>query len=214
MTTEDSAQPDPEFTAISEVYSTLKSLEPDAQLRVVKYVLEKLKLTLALEPNRAPMRESLRQEHREHEEESDSGAHAKREHEEDDSDGISPLGLKWMRRNDLTVDDLSPIFSIGAEEIDLVVKKVPGDSKSKRMRSVFLLTGLASYLASGAPRFSHADVKQTCLHYDAFDAANFAQNFRGLAAEVSGSKETGYTLTARGLTAAAEIVKQLAGKAE
>jgi hypothetical protein len=214
MTTEISAQPDPEFTAISEVYSTLKSLEPDAQLRVVKYVLEKLKLTLTSVPGRASERESFPAEHHDHAEESDLGNHAKREHEEDDSDGISPLGLKWMRRNGLNVGDLSPIFSIGGEEIDLVLKKVPGDKKSKRMRSVFLLKGLAAYLASGAARFSHADVKETCLHYDAFDAANFAQNFRGITSEVSGSKETGYTLTARGLTGAAEIVKQLAGKTE
>jgi hypothetical protein len=214
MTTESSAQPDPEITAISEVYSTLKALEPDAQLRVVKYVLDKLKLTLASTPSHTLGRASFSEEPRDKAEESDSSTRAAHEHVEDDSDGISPAGRKWIMRNGLSVDDLSPIFSIGGEEIDLVLKKVPGDKKSKRMRSVFLLKGLAAYLGSGAARFSHADVKETCLHYDAFDAGNFAQYFRGLAAEVSGSKETGYTLTARGLTAAAEIVKQLAGKAE
>lgn len=209
-----STQQDPEIMAISEVYSTLKSLEPDAQLRVVKYVLDKLKLTLASAPSRTPEREGLSEEHRDQAEETEIGANAKGEHDEDDSDGISPAGRKWMRRNGLTIDDLSPIFSIGGEEIDIVLKKVPGDKKSKRMRSVFLLKGLASYLASGAARFTHTDVKETCLHYDAFDAANFAQIFRGLAAEVSGSKETGYTLTARGMTGAAEMVKQLAGKGD
>jgi hypothetical protein len=214
MTTGSSAKPDPEITAISEVYSTLKPLEPDAQLRVVKYVLDKLKLKLASAPSHAPEPESRPKEHRDKAEESDSGTHAKREDEEDDSDGVSPAGRKWMRRNDLTVGGLSPIFSIGGEEIDLVLKKVPGDKKSKRMRSVFLLKGLAAYLASGAARFTHAEVKETALHYDAFDATNFAQSFRGLAAEVSGSKETGYTLTPRGLTAATEMVRQLAGKAE
>lgn len=214
MTTESNAQPDPEFSAISEVYATLKLLEPDAQMRVVKYVLDKLKITLTAAPSRASERVNPPEGHHGNIEESDSGVHARREQEEDDSDGISPSGLKWMRRNGLAVDDLSPIFSIGGEEIDLVLRKVPGESKSKRMRSVFLLKGLAAYLASGAPRFSHADVKETCLHYDAFDATNFAQNFKGLASEVSGSKETGYTLTARGLTSAADIVKQLAKKAE
>ena len=214
MTSESSAEPDPEITAISQVYSTLKPLEPDAQLRVIKYVLDKLKLTLVPAPSRAVERETISEEHSDQVDEPDAGVHTKGEHEDEVSDGISSLGRKWMRRNGLSVDDLSPIFSIGGEEIDLVLKKVPGDKISKRMRSVFLLKGLAAYLASGAARFSHADVKETCLHYDAFDAGNFAQNFRGLAAEVSGSKDTGYTLTARGLTGAAEIVKQLAGKAE
>jgi hypothetical protein len=52
-------------------------------------------------------------------------------------------------------------------------------------------------------------MKSTCLHYNAFDAANFAVNLRGLSSEVTGGKSEGYTLTARGLAAGTEMVKEL-----
>src|SRR5437899_12583099 len=82
----------------------------------------------------------------------------------DELDGISPVAQKWMRRNVLQVEHLSSIFSLGADEIDLVAKNVPGNSTKARMRSVFLLKGVAAYLAGGAPRFSHEQVKEPCLH--------------------------------------------------
>jgi hypothetical protein len=77
------------------------------------------------------------------------------------------------------------------------------------MRSVFLLKGVAAYLGTGAARFTHEQMKEACLHYDAFDAGNFATNFKGLASEVSGSKDSGYALTARGLASATEMVKTM-----
>jgi hypothetical protein len=216
MTPQSDTQPDPEITAISEVYSTLKVLEPDAQMRVLRYVLDKLKLKLELESGSTRNRDRaiIDEDTIDETQQRHTEASHREESEEEEGYGISPGGQKWMTRNSLTANDLSSIFSIGGEEIDLVARKVPGESKSKRMRSVFLLKGLAAYLATGAARFAHTDVKETCLHYDAFDAANFAQNFRGMISEVSGSKDTGYTLTQRGLTAAAEIVKQLVQKPE
>lgn len=213
MTSESDIQADPEISAISQVYSTLKVLQPEAQLRVLKYVSDKLNLKMP--SGSAHERETeVTQEHQENPPQEHEAANRRSDLQDEDSDGVSPAGRKWIIRNGLSVDELSSIFSIGGEEIDLVVKKVPGESKSKRMRSVFLLKGLASYLGSGAARFAHKDVKETALHYDAFDAGNFAVHFRSLAGEVSGSKETGYTLTARGISAAAEIVKKMAKKTE
>ena len=52
-----------------------------------------------------------------------------------------------------------------------------------------------------------SQVKEACLHYDAFDNSNFASYLKSFAAEVSGTKESGYTLTARGLTAATDLIK-------
>ena len=62
---------------------------------------------------------------------------------------------------------LSHVFSLGGDEVDLIAKKVPGKSAGARMRSVFLLQGVAAYLASGAPRFTQERVKEACLHYNA-----------------------------------------------
>ncbi len=71
------------------------------------------------------------------------------------------------------------------------------------------MKGIAAYLSTGVARVSHEQLKEACLHYDAFDPANFATHMKDFAAEASGTKESGYTLTARGLTAATEIIKSI-----
>ena len=54
-------------------------------------------------------------------------------------------------------------------------------------------------------------VKETCLHYDAFDRTNFAKHIKDFGAELTGTKESGYVLTARGLANATELVKEIVG---
>src|SRR5262249_48578505 len=118
-------------------------------------------------------------------------------------EGISPVARKWMRRNGLTATQLSNIFSLGVDEIDLVAKTVPGGkNKKEKMRNVFLLKGVAAYLGGGVARFTHEQAKETCLHYDAYDVKNFATYLKGMQSEVSGSKDTAYQLSARGLASA------------
>ena len=128
---------------------------------------------------------------------------------DDDFEGVSPGGKKWMRRNGLDSKALSSIFSLGVEEIDLVAKKVPGKNKKERMRSVFLLKGLASYLGSGTPRFKDDEVREACNHYDANDTANFAAYLKSFSAILSGTKSSGYTLTSRGIADGTELVKEM-----
>jgi hypothetical protein len=104
---------------------------------------------------------------------------------------------------------LQQLFSLGIDEIDLVAKNVPGSSKRERLRNVILLKGVAAYLSMGAPRISSEQLKEASLHYNAYDVANHARYIKEFAADVGGTKEAGYTLTARGLTAATELVKEL-----
>ena len=92
-----------------------------------------------------------------------------------------------------------------------MAKKVPGKSKRDRMRCVLLLKGIAAYLASGAARITHEQAKEACLHYDAFDSANFSKYLRGMSSEISGANKSGYTLTARGMAAATEVIHQVIG---
>jgi hypothetical protein len=131
-----------------------------------------------------------------------------------DAEGISPSGRKWITRNGLQVSQLAQIFSLGGDEIDLIAKKVPGNNKAKRMRSVLLLKGIAAYLGSGAARFTYQEVKEASLHYDAFDSNNPNYAFKAAVSEVSGTKETGFTLTARGMAGAAELVKEMLNQAQ
>jgi hypothetical protein len=187
----------------------LKNLDAPAQKRVLEYVTSKLNLQLVSSP---PKRE-----HEESRKEVDV-ARPSREPSDDngdeETDGISPVAKKWMKRNGLQSTQLGAIFSLGVDEIDLVAKSVPGKGKKDRMRAVFLLKGIAAYLGGGAARFTHEQVKEACLHYDAFDAPNFASNFKSMSIDVSGAKESGYVLTAHGMASATDLLKQMIAGAQ
>ena len=194
---------DPEIAAISTVYQAVSSLDSAAQLRVLRYVAGKLGVSPLIE--QAPSidaswnAESLLEP---------SVPNTTRP-ELDDDDGISPVALKWMKRNGLSADNLSSLFSLGVDEIDLVAKEIPGKGKKDRCFNVVLLKGIAEYLASGAARITQEQIKEACLHYDAFDAANFATYLKSFAPDLSGSKSSGFTLTARGLTNATALIKEI-----
>lgn len=130
-------------------------------------------------------------------------------HTEGDIEGISPVALKWMKRSGLEPKGLQKLFSLGIDEIDLVAKDVPGKKTKERMHSVLLLKGIAAYLGTGVARVTHEQLKEACLHYNAYDGSNFASYMKTFASEVGGAKEGGYTLSARGLTAGTDLVRGL-----
>jgi hypothetical protein len=199
---------DPEITAINLVYNALKALDTDAQTRVIGYVTSKLGIRRDFA---APPPEQPRQLAAVPGQVPDDAEHAAppRGASTDTYEGISPVAQKWMTRNRLDAAQLGNVFSLGGDEIDLIAESVPGKSKRTRMHNVILLKGVAGYLASGASRITHDQIKETCLHYDAFDGPNFAKNLREFAADVSGTKDSGYTLTPRGLAASTALLKQM-----
>lgn len=207
MKKKQTAKVDPEIVAISEVHAALKDLEPDAQFRVLTYVAGKLKIT----PATLETQQDLVEKQREVELDSRANeiASGGREQEDEGLEGISPVAKKWMARNGLKSKQLSTVFSLGVDEIDLVAKEVPGKKLKERMHSVFLLKGIAAYLGTGVARFTHEQMKEACLHYKAFDSTNFSLYFKSFSSEVLGSKDAGYTLTARGINNATEMVKKI-----
>lgn len=202
---------DPEIDAISKVYGALRDLDEASQSRVLNYVAQKLGTSVHRSKQSDFSDQDNGKEEKEQNKSEDRTERTDTAEQDDDLEGISVVARKWMTRNNLQAKTISNFFSLGIDDIDLVAKSVPGDSKKKRMRSVFLLKGVAAYLGSGAARFAHDAVRETCIHYDAWDTNNFARYFAELVTEVSGTKESGYTLTNRGLVAAAELIKEMAG---
>lgn len=210
MTEPEAEGPELEIQAIGKVYNALRGLDPDAQRRVLGYVSGMLGVAVA--EHRAPR--AVPQEVEDNETLQDDttinqSAPAQTDVVADNLDGISPVAQKWIRRSGISIQELSKVYSIGLDDIDLIAEKVPGANKKERMRSVLLLKGIAAYLATGAARVSHEQVKEACLHYDAYDGNNFAAYLKSFASEVSGTKESGYTLTPRGITAATELAKRV-----
>jgi len=206
---------DPELVALSTVCSALADLNTDSQQRVVDYVVNKFGLSLGGE--RAAIGSPI-STYSDDRVSSPAMVRPPVNHQSssqidvtDDTDGISPVAIKWMQRNALTVDQLGHVFSLGTDEIDLVAKSVPGTSKRERTHNVAILKGIAAYLSTGVARFTAEQVKEACLHYDAYDPPNHAKYLRGMSTELSGSKESGFKLTARGLTAGTELIRQILG---
>lgn len=196
-----------EISAIGTVYEALKSLEEKAQRRVLDYVANMLGLGSALPPpartNDNEFPGNLDTESASVDAKSDA-----LESSVDGAEGISPIALKWMKRSGLSTKDLAKLFSLGGDEIDLVAKDVPGKSVKGRARNVILLKGMAAYLGAGAARITHDQIKEACIHYKAFDSTNFATHLKSIAAEVSGNKESGFSLTARGMASATEVIQE------
>ena len=210
MSTTNDSDLDPEIAAITQVYAALRSLETPAQHRVLDYVLQKIGITLVSgQPQSAPPSNGGRWESDDREAPGERVVDddATDLSEDDALDGVSPAAKKWIRRNSFATGQLSKVFSLGVDEIDLVAKKIPGTSMRDRARSVILLKGIASYLSTGVPRVTYEQIKETCQHYGAFDSPNFAKYLKTMASSVSGTKESGFSLTARGLTEATEMVR-------
>ena len=212
MTTEKPAgtEVDSEFEAMRSVYLSLRELDVAAQNRVLDYVFQRLGLKRerdAVEPGASFSPRELAQEMKEGmaspAEDGEAGS-------DDELAGVSPVALKWIRRNGLTAGQLSSVFSLGLDDIDLVARSVPGKNKKEKMRNVLLLSGAAGYLGTGAARADDDKVREALGHYNAYDGTNFASYMKDLSAEVAGTKGTGYSLTARGLAAAAELIKSMA----
>jgi hypothetical protein len=197
--------PDPEIQAITTVYAALKDLDGSGQKRVIEYVLKKLNITLHVSSSSTGGEKSstLTQAT------DDPAADDLTQDTDEDLEGVSPAGKKWVRRNGFTPEQISSLYSLGVDDIDLVVDRIPGDSKRVRTLNVALLKGVASYLSSGVPRFTFEQLKEACLHYDAYDTTNHSTNVKSLSADVAGSRESGFTLTARGLTNATKLIKEL-----
>ncbi len=198
---------DVELAAMSQVFQLLRDLDQNAQKRILAYIAKRLDLLPHQVESEMPT-QTMRDN-----EMPSAGKAPDESIDPDDLSGISSVAQKWMRRNGLSADELSKLFSLGIDDIDLVAKSVPGKSMAERTKSVLLLLGVSSYLSSGAPRVPDDRLREALVHYDAYDSANFAKHLRTNAALASGTKESGYTLTARGLTSATEVIREmLAGK--
>jgi hypothetical protein len=209
-----------EVEAIKAVIAALNGLDPVGQTRVLGYVIDALGLELgasssgavaAATAKAATAREMLSQFSATEPRQSENIAKAQEDvdDEQDDLEGINSVAQKWMKRNGLSSSQLSSLFSLGIDDIDLVSNSVPGKDIKQRLRSVVLLKAVASYLSSGAARLDSKKLKEAASHYKADAGGNFTTYMASMASEVSGTAATGYTLTSRGLTAATELIKSL-----
>src|SRR5579863_3864274 len=103
---QDSNELDPEIAAISAVNTALKTLEPEAQARVLQYVARKLKLVFDLNREDRVDRTRYREEVRDDPPPPEVQVHDGKE-DVGGLGGISSTAKKWIVRNGLSVAQLS-----------------------------------------------------------------------------------------------------------
>ncbi|MGR4871898.1 hypothetical protein ACIPRI_23875 [Variovorax sp. LARHSF232] len=127
--------------------------------------------------------------------------------------GLSPAVKAWLRKVKLEESQLEEYFHFDQGKAQPIA--LPGNA-SKRIAQVvstYLMQGLSSYLASGEPAFADADARKLCEHFGCYDHTNHAKYLKEFGNKITGSKAGGWKLTAPGLSAVADLIKQKGGAA-
>jgi hypothetical protein len=125
------------------------------------------------------------------------------------ADGISTKAAQWMQKYSITVDQLSQVFSISPDEVDVIAPMLPSDSKRQQTLEAYVLCGLRSLIRTGDGRFEDKEARLLCEKLGCYDSANHSNYMKAFGNAVAGAKESGWKLTNPGLERAAQIVKKL-----
>lgn len=185
---------EPELEAMSKVLAALQSLDEAAQLRVIRWAIEKLSLPVpqVAGPQAAGF------------EQFSPGAVAV------GGAAISSSAALWAKQNGITAEEIESVFHIDGGNVDLIAAQVPGKSNRERVLSCYLISGALEILRTGDASFSDRSARALCETFGCFDTTNHSKYLNDRGNEFTGSKEKGWTLTAPGKKRAAVLVKEIA----
>lgn len=113
----------------------------------------------------------------------------------------------WLAKAKVPRDKLEHCLHFEDGKVKVIA--LPG-SATKRIDQVitaYLMQGFAAFLQTGDASFTDQDARDLCEHFGCYDHTNHAKYLKEFGNRITGSKSTGWKLTAPGLTAIAELVK-------
>lgn len=119
----------------------------------------------------------------------------------------SPRVIAWIKKHKMSHELIDGAFHIDGDNSALIVKKVPGDSKSERLRNVAALLGAFSLVRSEQAKFTAAEFREALKQFDAYDASNNTTYVKKHKDVIQGDASSGYTVTTVGLDLAATLLK-------
>ncbi len=120
----------------------------------------------------------------------------------------------WLKKNSLTDEMLEQVYHLENGGKPELFANIPGASKREQTLNAYMLTAALAFLSTDELRFADADAVALCKKEGCHDVAIHAQTRSSLSNRVSGSKESGYVLTAPGQDAAAALIKSIAAPPE
>jgi hypothetical protein len=139
------------------------------------------------------------------------GGHSGESHEV--GEGICAKAANWMKKNAITREQLDHVFLIEPESIDVTAGRMPESGKKKQTVQAYILSGVKSFLRTGDTTFNDSEARELCSKVGCYDSPNHANYTTGFGNLITGSKSAGWKLTNPGLSAGAQIVKQLVPEA-
>ena len=128
----------------------------------------------------------------------------------DDTGGIGPKALRWMKQHGVSQQDLEEVFHIDNDDVEVIAPAIPGKTKKEQTANAYVLSGARSLLATDSAAFGDGDAVDLCKHFGCYDGNNHTANRRSTGNRMSGDRKKGFMLPAPGLKAAAELVREMA----
>lgn len=114
----------------------------------------------------------------------------------------------WMGKHGLTDELLERVFHFDGQ--CEVITAPQGKNKREQTINAYVLIGAQHLLQNDDSKFSDASAVALCKKLGCLDQANHALTRTKFGNRLTGSKDTGYTLTVPGLDQAATLIKTIA----
>lgn len=180
--------------ATSELLEILAPLSSDERLRVVRAALTLLgdEMPKLIAPAAGKKLE----------------ADEDQEQQDSSNSEISPAAKIWAQKHQITHEKLEHYFHFDQGKIQPIELAGKTKKKSEQVENTYLSQGAASFIATGEAAFTDDDARALCKHFGCYDHTNHSKYVKGFGNRIAGSKSAGWKLTAPGLTAYANLVKE------
>ncbi len=122
-------------------------------------------------------------------------------------ENFPPKAIRWLTQNRIQRERLEEFFHLDGD-MDILVAEVPGTSKREQTKNCYLVAGARALLSSGEATVSEGDVVALCKRYKCYDSTNHATYRKQAGNYLAGDKGKGFTLSAPGLRAAADLLRK------
>ncbi len=137
------------------------------------------------------------------------GKGKKQEEADTDVSGFPTRASSWMKKYEVTPEQLAHVFHIDGETVDVILDSVPGNVQKQQAINAYILTGVAELLKTGNTKFTDKAGREACEKMGCYGKTNHATCLKKPGNVLSGSKNAGWTLTGPGLKSGADLVKDI-----